>query len=109
MRALLVFWMCFVLAFQGIAGTRLMEPPCPMEQGMAMADSADDCCNDAETQALTGQMCKTGQTCPSSSVTGFTELVLPGIAPVALAPVASATPFALSTDPSNVWRPPTSL
>jgi hypothetical protein len=112
MRALLVFWMCLTLAFQGLAGTRLLEPPCSMAQSMAMADSldmADDCCNDAATQAHTGQLCKTGQACPAPTVTGATGLHLPVSAPAASAPLASAPPFALSTDPSGVWRPPTSL
>jgi hypothetical protein len=109
MRALLVFWMCLVIALSGNAGARLIEPPCNMAQAMAMADNADDCCNDAETQAHTGQLCKTGQACPSASLTGFTGLQLRGAVPAASAPVASAPPFALSTDPTGVWRPPTSL
>jgi hypothetical protein len=81
-----------------------------MAQGMAVADNAtDDCCNDTDTQALTGQMCKTGQTCPLLSVTGFSDLDLPSVAPAVLGPIASATPFALSTDPVGVWRPPSFL
>jgi hypothetical protein len=109
MRALLVFWMCFALAFPGMAGTRLFEPPCAMEEVMSMADSASNCCNDEVTHSQTGQLCKTGQACPSPSVTGAADLMLPISVPTVSLPLASALPFALSTDPSGVWRPPTFL
>ncbi|WP_210546827.1 hypothetical protein [Rhodoferax sp. PAMC 29310] len=109
MRSLLVFLMCFALAFQGMAGTRLLEPPCAMEEVMSTADNADDCCNDAAAHAQTGQLCKTGQACPSPTVTGANDLLLPALAPAASAPRASAPPFALSTDATGVWRPPSFL
>jgi hypothetical protein len=106
MRFLLVFMMCFALAFQGIAGTLVFQPPCAMQHDMATADDAVDCCNDADTQVDTGQMCKTGQACPVPSVTGATSLHIPAPAPAASALPASALAFVLSTDPSGVWRPP---
>jgi hypothetical protein len=111
MRALLVFWICFAFAFHGLAGTRIFEPTCSMQQDMAsaMADAGGDCCNDAETAASTGQLCKTGQVFPSPSVTGVTGLALAAPAPAASAPHATALAFALSTDPSGVWRPPSFL
>ena len=111
MRALLVFWMCLAFTFQGLAGTRIFEPTCPMQPDMAsvmtMADARGDCCNDAETAASTGQLCKIGQVCPSPFATGITGLSLASSATAASAPDATALAFALSTDPSGVWRPPT--
>lgn len=111
MRALLVFWICFAFAFHGAAETRTFEPTCSMQRDMAlaMADAAGDCCNDAETAASTGQLCKTGQVCPSPSVPCVTGLVLSAPTPGASAPPTGSLAFALSTDPSGVWRPPSFL
>jgi hypothetical protein len=106
MRALLVFWICCVLSFQGLASTRVFEPTCPLHQDMAMDDSGADCCNDAETAASSGSLCKTGQVFPSSAMTDATGLSMAAAVPATSAPDATALPFALSTDPSGVWRPP---
>ncbi|MCJ7799609.1 MAG: hypothetical protein MUP33_07590, partial [Polaromonas sp.] len=85
----------------------------PMQQdrasAMATVDAGGDCCNDEETAASTGQLCKIGQVCPSPCVTGGAGLALAAPAPGTSAPDATALAFALSTDPSGVWRPPSFL
>ncbi len=70
-RLFLLTLLCLSIPLQGIAGVCMAASPCPMDQEM-MAMSADigheaamehDCCNDADTFAKTGKMCKTGQDC----------------------------------------------
>jgi len=77
----------------------------------ALADetgaAAEDCCNDAETAAMTDELCKTGSQCSSSGA-----CVLPLFHARLALPVATATPLPAlvalipSIDPSGVWRPP---
>lgn len=112
MRAFLAFFLCLTVAFQGIANAHVFKHPCPMEQGaqvmmMDALDGADDCCNDAETAAKTGKLCKTGQAGNLSSPFAVTSFQAPMQLPVSspLVPMAKFTP--LSFDPSGVWRPPT--
>jgi hypothetical protein len=107
---LLVFWICFAFALHGSAETRIFEPTCSMQHDSASATAdTESCCNDAETAASTGQLCKNGQACPLPSVIGVTGLALAAPAPGASAPYATALAFALSIDPSGVWRPPSFL
>lgn len=112
-----VFWtllLCFTLAFSGIVGAHAFPSPCPMDHdgGSSMsvgasAQAAGDCCNDAETAAKTGKLCKADSPCASSSA-----CVLPSFhAHVPFAQASDAVP-ALSAliatfGPSGVWRPPT--
>ena len=109
-RLLLCLFLCISIPIQGIAGTLLLEPPCPMEHHAMQMDteSADmhSCCNDAETYAKTGKTCKTGQQCQSA-------LQYPAYMPIAnLATFAQQpeflplTRFIPSFDPSYIWRPP---
>lgn len=73
------------------------------DENMLIADH--ECCNDEETIASTGKMCKTGQECQTGHIMTF---ALPSM----LASIPGDdrySPF-LSTERSfgitNVWRPP---
>lgn len=117
-RLFLLMLLCLAVPLQGIANVHMLSAPCPMEQSdpmaqkMQMADMdaqamADhDCCNDAETVAKTGKMCKMGQDCPVSALYPASlaaSLSLP-VAPAAVHP--SLVLSVRSFDASSVWRPP---
>ncbi|NQD37635.1 hypothetical protein HPT27_11420 [Permianibacter sp. IMCC34836] len=73
---------------------------------MADDDSGDDCCNDAEAVAKTGQLCKAGQECPTGSL-GILIQPAVDVSPRITALAFSVTPLFIHTfDPSSVWRPP---
>lgn len=110
-RTLLLGLLCFAISIQGFAHTAMPEKPCPMQQSDAVAaitpDADHDCCNDADTAARTGKVCKTGQECPVG-----------GIGPIMSFQAASPTPMdplrlvfraraMFDSGPSGVWRPPT--
>jgi hypothetical protein len=112
MRALLAFFLCLSVAFQGIANASAFKHPCPMEQGaqammMDGSDSGGDCCNDAETAAKTGKLCKTGQAGNFPSPGALASAPAPMQTPASSRLVATATPIPLSADSASVWRPPT--
>lgn len=74
--------------------------------GHAMAD-AGDCCNDADTVAKTGKLCKSDLPCSSAGacVLPSFRVGLPTTQASDLAPaIQTLNP---SFDPSSVWRPPT--
>jgi hypothetical protein len=71
---------------------------------------AEDCCNDMATFLLTGQSCKTGQSCQAP----LTALPLPLPEKTAVAAVRQTVPVlqSLAAPSATVvvlWRPPTSL
>lgn len=78
-----------------------------MTDGVGAMDVAGErgCCNDAETAKKTGQLCKTGQTCSSSSsgLLPSLHLLLVPFAPVVPPTVALAIP---TFYPLDLWRPP---
>lgn len=116
MRAVLSWLMCLVVLLHISGSVHAYPLPCPMDHGgspsMVLDDAAQalgDCCNDAETAAKTGKLCKTDTPCGSSSA------FVPGALPAPM-DLASATDPAIalaarvaSTDPSGVWRPPSLL
>lgn len=110
-RVFLHLLICIAIAFQGVASARIVTQPCPMEQGRAsigidLTASEQSCCNDADTHASTGEICKTGQECPLNQalMLGFDgAFVMPSAQSHRLAHLL--TP--LFVDPSSVWRPPT--
>lgn len=111
MRAFTVLLFCLSIAFQGMVGTHVFEEPCPIEQGMhagVMGDSggAGDCCNDAETAAKTGKLCKTGQQCSLSQVFTLASRQLPDQRPLAITPRVAGKLFSPSFNLSDIWRPP---
>lgn len=114
-RLILLCVLSLTIPLQGIAGVPMAASPCPMEQEM-MAMSADmgheaameqDCCNDADTFAKTGKMCKTGQDCQVLSQ--FPAFARPSF-PLLTADIPHYSSIVLSVrsfDASSVWRPPT--
>jgi len=69
------------------------------------AQAADDCCNDAETTARTGQPCKADMPC--SSFSAFVASSHSRLSPApALGPTPAPAAPAASFDPPDVWRPP---
>jgi hypothetical protein len=107
MRAFLTFLLCFAVALHGNANAHVFKQPCPMEQGapiaMDMSGAAGDCCNDADTAAKTGKLCKTKlhvRRRPSlRSVIGADRR--------SVLPRADRRLVTLSFDLVAVWRPPT--
>lgn len=113
MRVFVTWLLCFVVALQGSVSAHAFPNPCPMEQGLGPAVSTDgdvqaanDCCNDAETAARTGQPCKADMPC--NPFGAFAVLSVHA----RLSPVPESGPMpapaapAASSDPSDVWRPP---
>lgn len=117
-RLFLLMLLCLAIPLQGIASVHMRSAPCPMEQSdnmaqMQMADMdqqamADhDCCNDADTAAKTGKMCKTGQDCPVSAL--YPASVGSSLS-LSVAPTTQYPSLVLTVrtfDASSVWRPPT--
>lgn len=118
-RLFLLTLLCLAIPLQGVAGARMLSEPCPMEQSDHMAHmqgsdmdqqtasmAGHDCCNDADTAAKTGQMCKTGEHCP------FSVQYPPSVASSLFLPVEQSTLFpslvltVRSFDATSVWRPP---
>jgi hypothetical protein len=102
---------CFALALQGAAQASVVEKPCPMQKAGHVdathtANTAHDCCNDADTMAKTGKACKTGQACPAAGAWLMSPLGLCSFLPTAVPLVSSHEPFALFIDPGSRWRPP---
>jgi hypothetical protein len=117
MRRFLIRLMCACMALQG-AGTALaQEAPCPMEAeltamvvaGELAVEDLPDCCNDMQTWADTGHLCKQGLDCASF----VAWAPLPFLAMVAVASDSDRAfrpgPSALSAPPGAPWRPPTGI
>lgn len=112
MRAFTIFALCLLVVFQGNFSAVVLKEPCPMEQGMhaAMMDDsggAGDCCNDAETAAKTGKVCKTGQECSLSQMFTLISHQLPAQRPLATTPKVACTVSSPSVNLPDIWRPPT--
>ena len=75
-------------------------------QAESLPDGRHECCNDAETSAKTGKLCKAGQECNLSQLFTVVSLRPPGHQPVAALPVSPGNPFPPSFNPSDIWRPP---
>ncbi|MCW5637006.1 MAG: hypothetical protein KIT17_26995 [Rubrivivax sp.] len=102
------------LALQGAAVRAMVDVPCPMEatmQTMLAAGELDetdlaDCCNDAQTFAATGQLCKSGHDGNASPTIGLP----PAPGSVVAAPASAAPCAAIAAQrPAPVslpWRPP---
>jgi len=119
LRTLLVCLLLVSLPLQAMTPKETNRAPCPMAHAMgSMAMDADhgtmpqqtpDCCEDAETLARTGQLCKPGQDCQASQLS--IPLQQPVTGPHAVAPPAQQapppiwSPLALNA----IWRPPLHL
>jgi hypothetical protein len=112
---LLFILICVGLALQAPAARALQKSPCPMEatmQAMLAAGDLDpaglpDCCNDLQTFAATGHLCKTGADCGASTTAAW----IPAQPISALTVLTSAIPMARPAPPfaapaAQPWRPP---
>jgi hypothetical protein len=114
MRAFVLFLFCSALALQGPVQARVAKTPCPMEQtehAVAMdvdatMDMQDDCCNDAETIAKTGKLCKTGQDCQPSNPGALVSPAPSAVPQPDTQPVPLVERFTPPDTPASVWRPP---
>lgn len=102
------------VSFQGFASVTALEAPCPMTQ--AESDSADDpamqgdmdhdCCNDADTFAKTGKLCKTDLSCQPSTQVPQSIYTLALLTTTAEPSVPLPDRVIRTPDPNAVWRPP---
>ncbi len=127
-RWLMLLLLCLTIPLQGMAMVRGQRCPCPMTATSALAAATteaadatvaevdvdvtvdvDDCCNEADTAARTGQPCKAGQECHAP------VLALADVETVELAFFAAHRTDASAADrapigrPAVVWRPPAAL
>lgn len=114
-RALLFGLLCFAISLQGFAGVALPEKPCPMESAAQSAEvvamaamAADhDCCNDADTFAKTGKLCKTGQECSAGGIGPIASCRIALFTPVPPLRIDSPAQPIFDAAPAGIWRPPT--
>lgn len=115
LRRFLTLVLCACLALQGAGLALASEAPCPMESDMeAMVlsgelDAADlpDCCNDMQTWAETGHLCKPAIDCAGLVV--WAPAPAPGTVGAATAAdlVSGLSSAPASAPPGAPWRPPT--
>ena len=111
-KTLLLLILCLAIPLQGFAALAALGPPCSMEAmaGGSMDHSmADDCCNDADTVAKTGKLCKMGQECHSSTQGPLFTLNIHLPSPPHSVRFALVELPVHSLDPAGLWRPPTQL
>lgn len=117
LRRLLTLLLCASLALQGATVALAAESPCPMQDDMAaMAQAGDldlaelpDCCNDLQTWADTGQLCKTGVDC-QGVVAWATAPAAQGMPAVPSSAVPDARIAVEPTAPPGApWRPPSAV
>ncbi|MGQ5524228.1 hypothetical protein ACUHMQ_13355 [Chitinimonas sp. PSY-7] len=113
MRVFLALFLCLIVAFQGSVSAHAFQMPCPMDHAGGQTASVDesaqvagDCCNDAETAAKTGKLCKTDIPCSSASACVLPSFHVHTPSAQASAPEPALSGFIASFDPSGVWRPP---
>ena len=114
-RRIVFVLVCLGLALQGQAVRALEKVPCPMEattQAMLAtgdldpADLAADCCNDPQTFAATGHLCKSSADCNAPPAMALlTAQHTAGAAEASAAPQAGPT-SARSALTATPWRPP---
>lgn len=115
MRRLISWLVCACMAVQGVVPALAAEAPCPMEAEMVASvlagelDAADlpDCCNDLQTWAETGHLCKSGL--DGSGPQPGAPAPMPDrlLAAPGAAAVPGPGPTAVSAPPGAPWRPPT--
>jgi hypothetical protein len=115
MKTLLLLILCFAIPLQGFAALAAFETHCPMEAvSMGSMDDADDpmmrdCCNDPDTVAKTGKLCKMGQECSSGAQCLLFPSVMSAVAPVDAERFSLISPFIPLLSAAGLWRPPTQL
>ncbi len=114
-RRIFFVLVCLGLALQGEAVRALEKAPCPMESTMqAMlaagdlepADLLADCCNDMQTFAATGHLCKSGTDCNAPPVLSPASTRDTAAAATASIAPQARPPSVLSAPPATPWRPP---
>jgi hypothetical protein len=115
MRRFLSLLLCACLSLQSVGIVLASEVPCPMEAklevfvaaGELSTDALPDCCNDMQTWAETGHLCKQGLDCAGLLVLAFAAPH--GITATKLDHARAFTPgpTALTAPPGAPWRPPT--
>lgn len=131
MKLWLMLLLCFAIPLQGMASVRASHSPCSMEAGSArqsvtgagaaseardaqttlVADSAaasqvDDCCNDAESAAKSGQPCKTGQECSAPAFSLVSTMRVLAVTRSSATVPDSPAVLGPPGPPATVWRPP---
>ena len=116
MKRLLLLTLCLLLPFQGFAALVAFEPPCPMAmsagsdaEAVSVDAMASDCCNDADTVAQTGELCKSGQECSSGGPGLLFPPMMQAVAPVAAERFTLLSLFIPRLFLDGLWRPPTQL
>jgi hypothetical protein len=113
MRVFLALLLCFIVAFQGSVGAHDLPVLCSMDHDGGPWASVDeaaqavgDCCNDAETAAKTGKLCKTDTPCGSSNGYVLASFHTCVSSAQAADPLPTLTAVIAKFDPSGIWRPP---
>lgn len=112
MRVLCLIVLCLSIGLQSPAHARPAKAPCPMEQSESATAVDDpmpmqhDCCNDAETVAKTGKLCKTAMECQSSSPCLLVSPAHGYVSKFAAHAPRSAERVRPADSPTSVWRPP---
>lgn len=111
----LTLFLCACLSLQGASLAVAAEVPCPMQaemEALALAGELDPadmagCCNDMQTWAETGQLCKTGLDFQGLMVWAPAPAAwVVSLALTANPPGASNTALPIAP-PGALWRPPT--
>ena len=124
-RWFLVFLLSVAIPFQGVVGLAVAETPCPMSavmkqsmmkqsmmakinspQASTTEKTTHRCCNDADTIAKTGKLCKSGQECQSSSLCPIVQPEPHVVSFPRTELLTSLNSLTLSFTPPAVWRPP---
>jgi len=118
MRAFTVLLFCLAIACQSVVAARAVDKHCTMAMAqdghggmhaemMASVDSDHgDCCNDAETAAKTGKMCKSAQSCNLSQMFTLASFHALIEVPFSLLPATMTKAFVPPSSPGEIWRPP---
>jgi hypothetical protein len=119
LQIFLLLLLSVTLPAHGLATLAVIAPSCPMEQGMqadaaaraqhAHASPDGTCCNDADTAAKTGKLCKGGQDCKAGSLGQLPMHAATVILPVRLVTADGAHPARLDASRTRIWRPPSDL
>lgn len=114
LHRLVLVLLCACLALQGGGLVLASEAPCPMEAEMiAMVQAGDldpadlpDCCNDLQTWAETGQLCKTGLDCQGLVAWAPAPVTASVGSPPSSGPPPALNARATRAPPGATWRPP---
>lgn len=112
MRVVTLLFLCLSLALVNVGYAHSYNTSCPMENnGGGMGDMehniSADCCNDAETAAKTGELCKADQNCSVSPLVIFSSAPTYSHISTIRNTALNIIPRVPDSSPSDLWRPPT--